>query len=89
MSDPSHHPGAESDTPARTERESSDGTPRWVKVSAIVFGILVLLIVIVFLVGGGPLGGHGPGRHISGSQPTGQFGQQAPVSPPAVAGFEQ
>lgn len=36
------------------------GTPRWVKVSAIIALILVLLIVIVLLFGGD----HGPGRHL-------------------------
>ena len=37
------------------------GTPRWVKVTGIVVGILVLLAVILMLVTGGR---HGPGRHI-------------------------
>lgn len=37
------------------------GMPRWVKVSAIVVGVLVLLALIVVLTGLG--GGHGPGRH--------------------------
>jgi hypothetical protein len=37
------------------------GTPRWVKLSGIVIGVLVLLVVIMVLTGvGGP---HGPGRH--------------------------
>ena len=34
------------------------GVPRWVKVSAIVGIVLVLLVIIVALTGG-----HGPGRH--------------------------
>jgi len=38
------------------------GTPRWVKVSGIVIGILILLLVGLIVVGGG---GHGPGRHAS------------------------
>jgi hypothetical protein len=38
------------------------GLPRWVKVSAIIGGVLVLLVVILLFTGiGGP---HGPGRHI-------------------------
>jgi hypothetical protein len=37
-----------------------DRMPRWVKVSAIVGGLLVLMIVIMLLMG------HGPGRHITG-----------------------
>lgn len=35
--------------------------PRWVKVSAIIVGVLILLVVIVKLTGLG--GDHGPGRH--------------------------
>ncbi len=40
------------------------GTPRWVKLSGIVVGVLILLVIIVILVGDG-LGRHGPGRHMS------------------------
>jgi hypothetical protein len=37
------------------------GTPRWVKVSAAVIGILVLTVLAMIVAGvGGP---HGPGRH--------------------------
>lgn len=38
------------------------GTPRWVKVFAIVAAVLALLVVVLMLVGGGQ---HGPGRHLS------------------------
>ena len=38
--------------------------PRWVKVSAIVVGVLVLLFLVLQLMGIG--GEHGPGRHVSG-----------------------
>ena len=41
------------------------GTPRWVKVSGIVVGVLTLLAVIVMLAGVG--GQHGPGRHMRSS----------------------
>ncbi len=44
------------------DRESRTGTPRWVKVSAIVALVLVVLAVAILLFGGGP-GGHGPARH--------------------------
>jgi hypothetical protein len=37
-----------------------DRMPRWVKVSAVVGGLLTLMIVIILLLG------HGPGRHIAG-----------------------
>lgn len=36
--------------------------PRWVKVAAIL-GAIVLVLVIVVLLTGGP-GAHGPGRHL-------------------------
>lgn len=38
--------------------------PRWVKVSAIVVGVLILLFLVMQLAGIG--GQHGPGRHVSG-----------------------
>ena len=43
------------------EPDSTTGTPRWVKVSAILAVVLVALVVAV-LIFGGP-GGHGPARH--------------------------
>lgn len=40
---------------------SYPGTPRWVKITGTVFGVLVLLtIIMTFADIGGP---HGPGRH--------------------------
>jgi hypothetical protein len=50
------------DTGVGPDRESTTGTPRWVKVSAIIALVLVVLVVVMLLVGGGP-GGHGPSRH--------------------------
>jgi hypothetical protein len=52
-----------------TPRSSSDRStpppmPRWVKLSAVVVGVLVLVFVILHLLDGA--GGHGPGRHVSG-----------------------
>jgi hypothetical protein len=40
--------------------DSSAGMPRWVKVTLIVAGILVVLVLVVLLSGGE----HGPGRHM-------------------------
>jgi hypothetical protein len=40
--------------------------PRWVKIFAIVVGILILLIAIVLIALPGQ---HGPGRHIHGAHP--------------------
>lgn len=44
-----------------TEHELPPAIPRWVKVSAIVVGLLVVLFVALTLAGVG--GDHGPGRH--------------------------
>jgi hypothetical protein len=42
---------------SRTSSSSSAGTPLWVKVFAIAFLALVVLVVVMIA------GGHGPGRH--------------------------
>ena len=60
MAEPASHTpssgGARDDLPPRM--------PRWVKVSAIAVGALVLLFLALQL--SGIAGEHGPGRHISG-----------------------
>ena len=43
----------------------TSSTPLWVKVVAIVGAVLLVLVVVLALTGRG--GGHGPGRHMSGS----------------------
>lgn len=57
-----------SQTHVGTDRGSTPGTPRWVKVFGIIVIILVLLVVIMLLTGVG--GDHGPGRH----RPSGDAG---------------
>ena len=39
--------------------EERPGTPRWVKVTAVVAIVVVVLVAVMLLVGGD----HGPGRH--------------------------
>ena len=51
-----------------TGPDTPPGMPRWVKVAAIVVGVLFLLFVVLQLTGIG--GEHGPGRHMSGLVPT-------------------
>jgi hypothetical protein len=62
MTDP--RPDARPDTRA----EGPPGMPRWVKVAAIVVGLLILIIVILQLTG--LAGDHGPGMHSSLGQPS-------------------
>ena len=53
--------------------EGSVGTPRWVKISAVIALLLVAFVVVLVLTG--RTGGHGPGRHAPGglpSRPTGE-----------------
>jgi hypothetical protein len=44
----------------RSDRGSNAGTPRWVKVIAIVALVLAIVVIVVLLASGGS---HGPGRH--------------------------
>jgi len=46
------------------ELPAPPGTPRWVKVSAVI-GLVLVAVVVVVLATGGP-GEHGPGRHSGG-----------------------
>jgi len=46
------------------DRESTAGTPRWVKVFGII-AIVVVVLLLILLLTGGP-GRHGPGRHTGG-----------------------
>jgi hypothetical protein len=49
------------------DRESTPGMPRWVKVSGIIVGVLILLVIVLALTGvlGGQHGPEqfGPGQH--------------------------
>ncbi|MEX5717384.1 hypothetical protein [Geodermatophilus maliterrae] len=56
MTEPGRRTDAESETPPRM--------PRWVRMTLIVVGVLVVLFVALRLTGVG--GEHGPGRHLSG-----------------------
>jgi hypothetical protein len=59
MPDSPPYPETGEDSDDRLGRGAATGTPRWVKVSAIVVLILVLMVVVMLVVGGN----HGPGRH--------------------------
>lgn len=63
MADPSRDPNDPDDTRMNPGEESPPRTPRWVKLFGIIVLLLILAFVIVKLIGVG--GDHGPGRHSS------------------------
>lgn len=74
MTDPPRDPDAKSRTGRGTDHGTPPGVPRWVKVSGIVVGILVLALVAIMFISGAD---HGPSRHATGHRPTGQIEQKA------------
>ncbi|TFV91138.1 hypothetical protein [Blastococcus sp. CT_GayMR16] len=69
MAEPGPRSEAAHETPPRM--------PRWVKIAAIVVGVLVLVFLVLQLTG--IAGQHGPGRHFSGMGPTGTTEAAAPA----------
>ncbi|MDT9698387.1 hypothetical protein [Streptomyces sp. P17] len=67
MADPSQEPDTRDKTGGAPGRNPAVGVPRWVKVSALIAVVVVLLFVVVLLVKGP--GDHGPGRHFGGQAP--------------------
>lgn len=67
MMDPPSYPDTDHDTGVEPGPERTARMPRWVKVSAIVVGVLVLLVIVLALTGvlGGQHGPEqfGPGQH--------------------------
>ena len=68
------------DRPGETDTGSPPRMPRWVKVAAIMVGVLVLVFVVLQLFGVG--GNHGPGRHMSegGTPPASVRQEHAPLA---------
>lgn len=54
---------ATGETPGPLPGDGPPGMPRWVKVGALVLGLLLLLLLALHLTG--VSSGHGPGQHIS------------------------
>ncbi|MBA3421214.1 MAG: hypothetical protein H0U12_04870 [Thermoleophilaceae bacterium] len=69
------------DTGVGPGRGSPPRTPRWVKVFGIIAILLVLLFVVSLLAGGS----HGPGRHT----PSGDAGRHTPPSGVTDNGVQQ
>ena len=74
-------PGPRSDA----ARQTPPRMPRWVKVSAIVVGLLLLVFLVLHLTG--VAGQPGPGRHFSGLGPS-PVGVAAGTPEAAVPGNE-
>ena len=60
MTDPPPYPTGEGPG-LEVDQDTTTGLPRWVKVSGVVFGVLVVLLIVLGLTG--LLGGHGPWQH--------------------------
>lgn len=73
MADPRRYPDTGDDTVVGPDRESTTGTPRWVKV----FGIIALVVVLLFFF---ELFTQGPHRGPSDHTPSGGSGDQTPPS---------
>ena len=84
MVEPDPYLDTSDDPGAGRDRESTAGTPRWVKVSAVLALALVLLVGVMTLAGGGS-GGHGPGRHTG----SGDSGGARPPSGVEPAGVQE
>lgn len=68
MTDPLHSPS--DDTTVQPDPPSPPRTPRWVKISAIIAGVVIVLVVALLISDSQGLGGeHGPGRHAPGDGP--------------------
>lgn len=50
------------DTPEPLPGDGPPGMPRWVKVGAVVLGLLILMVLVLHLTG--VVSGHGPGEHL-------------------------
>ena len=70
-----------SQTHGEPSRGSSPSTPRWVKA----FGIIVLVVVLLFVISLLADVRHGPGLHT----PSGSFGGQTTASIVTVQGVQQ
>jgi len=64
MADRSRYPDAGDNTGLVPNRERPPRMPRWVRLSAVIVGVLIVLAVVVMLASGGQ---HGPARHTSTS----------------------
>jgi hypothetical protein len=78
MGDPPAAPETGDDTDAGADGGSTTGTPRWAKIFGIVALVVIVLFVVLLLVGGP----HGPGRHMDG-------GTGGPTPPADVAQHEE
>jgi hypothetical protein len=84
MADPPPSRDADDGTDNEPDRESTPGTPRWVKVFGIVCLILILLFVVMVFAGGG----HGPGRHTASGKAGGDTQTSSVAVDPTPSGVD-
>jgi hypothetical protein len=76
---PNRREGADADT-GDTTAAPQPGTPRWVKVAAVIALVILVMLVVALLSGGK----HGPGRHAdTGTRPALAFATVADNPAPA------
>ena len=76
---------AETPRTSDVDHETPPRMPRWVRVAAIVVGLLILTFLVLKLTGIG--GDHGPSRHMSGA-PAVAVSTSGGQNAPAVSAFE-
>ncbi|CAN5571210.1 hypothetical protein BH24ACT13_BH24ACT13_07680 [soil metagenome] len=64
MADQPRDADADNDAGTASDRRSTTGAPRWVRVVGIIaLGVVLLFVIVLFTRGPGGPGGHSPGRH--------------------------
>lgn len=74
MADPPSDPSPEGETPVAADRKAPAPTSRW----ATAFGIIALVLVLLFVALQVMGGNHGPSRHAPPTSDTGHGARQPP-----------
>ncbi len=83
MADLPPYPDSNDDTGVQPTADRPPSTPRWVKVTGIIAGVLVLVFVTLRLTGTMGVGEHGPDQHIPSGDAGGQVAPSSVMEDPA------